>query len=284
MHGFVEAVLAAGVTAIASWPLYAAFRARLPRGVGKSAGAAIFTVAITVFVLAPMVFACWALLSEMHALLQGLAAADGTGLALPVWLATTPVVGPWLAARWQQLVPPGALPMLTQHADPGALLGWAQSLGQFTLRHALIVAFTILLLAFLYQEGATLARELTRALRQAIGDRAERYVDVATRAVRASVNSMLVVGLFDSVARRWRTPWPVRRARCSGPRSPARWRPCRSWATRPWPRWRCSWRRRGRPRRRCCRWCWAARCCSAATSSCGRSWRAAACGCPSSGC
>jgi predicted PurR-regulated permease PerM len=148
VHGLVEAVLAAGVTAIASWPLYAAYRERLPRGVGKSGGAAIFTFAITVFVLAPMVFACWALLGETQTLLQGLAAADGTGLGLPSWLAAAPVVGPWLAARRQQLVPPGAVPMPMPHADPAALLDWAQTLGQFTLRHALIVAFTVLRQAF----------------------------------------------------------------------------------------------------------------------------------------
>ena len=41
VHGFVEALLAACVTSIASWPLYAAFRARLPRAVGKSAGVGI---------------------------------------------------------------------------------------------------------------------------------------------------------------------------------------------------------------------------------------------------
>jgi predicted PurR-regulated permease PerM len=199
VHGLAEAVLAAGVAAIASWPLYAAYRARLPRAVGRSVGAAIFAVAITVFVLAPMVFACWALLGEMHALLQGLAAADGTSLGSPSGLAAIPGIGPWLAARWQQFVPPGTVPMPTPPADPGALLGWAQTLGQFTLRHALIVAFTILLLGYLYQEGAMVARELTGALRRAIGERAERYVAVVTRAVRASVNSMLAVGIFDAV-------------------------------------------------------------------------------------
>ncbi len=200
VHGLVEAVLAAGVIVIASWPLYAAYRARLPRGVGQSGGAAIFTFAITLFLLAPMVFACWALLGETQTLLQGLAAADGMGLGLPSWLAAAPVVGPWLAARRQQLVPPGAVPMPMPHADPAALLDWAQTLGQFTLRHALIVAFTILLLGFFYQEGAMLAREFTSALRQAIGERAQRYVAVVTRAVRASVNSMLAVGIFDTVA------------------------------------------------------------------------------------
>jgi predicted PurR-regulated permease PerM len=110
-------------------------------------------------------------------------------------------LGPWLSARGHgPHGQPGALLELTQSTDPAALLGWAQSLGQFTFHHALIVGFAILLLAFLYQEGASLGRELTRGLREAIGDRAERYVDVATHAIRASVNSMLVVALFDGVA------------------------------------------------------------------------------------
>jgi predicted PurR-regulated permease PerM len=191
VHGFIQALLAAGVTAIASWPLYLAFRARLPRKMGRSGGAVIFTVAITVFLLAPMVFACWALLGEAHTLLHGLALGDNKGLPLAAWL----------AARWQpQLAGPSALSTLTQHTDPGALLGWAQSLGQFTLRHVLTGGFTILLLGFLYQEGGALARELTGVLRQAIGDQAERYVHMGTRAVRSSVNSMLLVGLFDGFA------------------------------------------------------------------------------------
>jgi predicted PurR-regulated permease PerM len=199
VHGFTQALLAAGVIAIASWPLYVAFRARLRRNVGPSSGAAIFTVAITVLLLAPMAFACGALLSEAHALLHNLAAADNKGL--PDWLANTPMFGPWLAAQWEQrFVLPGAVSRLTQGADPGALLGWAQSLGQFTVHHALTLSFAVLLLGFLYQEGESLARELTAVLRQAIGDRAERYVRVGTRALRSSVNSMLVVGVFDALA------------------------------------------------------------------------------------
>lgn len=201
VQGFIEALLAAGVTAIASWPLYTAFRARLPRGVAESAGAAIFTAAITLFVLAPLVFAVCGLLSEAQALLLGLALADGRGLVVPGWLTNLPVLGPWLADRWQsQLARPGALVMLTQHADPAAVLGWAHALARAMARHALIVGFAILLLAFLYRQGASLGRELTRGLRAAVGDRAEHYVHVATRAVRASVNSMLAVALFDSLA------------------------------------------------------------------------------------
>jgi predicted PurR-regulated permease PerM len=66
-------------------------------------------------------------------------------------------------------------------------------------RHAFIIVFTILLLFFLYQHGESLVRDLGRLLRHHIGERAEAYVGVATRAVRASVNSVLVVGLFDGL-------------------------------------------------------------------------------------
>ncbi|MES1162823.1 MAG: AI-2E family transporter, partial [Rhizobacter sp.] len=201
VHGFIEALLVACVTAIASWPLYAAFRARLPGSLGQRAGAAIFAGAITVFVVAPMAFAGWALASEAHALLMSLAATDSQRLAAPDWLANAPVVGSWVAERWQhQRTQPGGLLGLTQRTDPTTLLGWAHSLGQFTARHGLIVAFAILLLAFLYQQGEALGRELIRELRGAVGDRADRYVDIATRAVRASVNSMVIVALFDGLA------------------------------------------------------------------------------------
>ena len=85
VHGFIEALLAACVIAIASWPLYARFTACLPRRLA-SASPALFTCAVTVFVLAPMVFACASLLDEARSLLAGFADAAGRGLAVPEWL------------------------------------------------------------------------------------------------------------------------------------------------------------------------------------------------------
>src|SRR3954454_2236605 len=43
LHSFVEALLAACVTAIASWPLYQRFERRVPRRCGRSAPALLFT-------------------------------------------------------------------------------------------------------------------------------------------------------------------------------------------------------------------------------------------------
>ena len=201
LQSFLLPLLVACVTAIASWPLYMRFAARLPQRMPPSATSLIFTSVMTVFVLAPLVFAVGALLAEAHTLLLEIAAADNKGIAVPQWVENVPLVGPWVAARWQsELAHPGALRVWTQRTDPTALLSWAQPLGQFMALHAFIIGFTILILFFLYQEGESLAEEFRRVLRHSIGERAEDYIDVATRALRASVNSMLILGLFDGCA------------------------------------------------------------------------------------
>ena len=201
LHSFLIALLVACVTAVASWPLYRRLAARLPGHMPRSVAPLIFTCAVTAFVLAPLTFAVVAMLTEAHALLVDIAAADSRGIAVPHWLEEVPLVGPWLAGRWQsELAHPGALFVWAQRTDLTALLGWAQPIGQFMARHVFIVGFTILVLFFLYQEGESLARDFRRVLRHRIGERAEGYLNLATRAVRASVNSMLVVGLFDGFA------------------------------------------------------------------------------------
>jgi predicted PurR-regulated permease PerM len=201
LHSFAQALLAACVTAIASGRSTKRFSARWSPRIGSAGTSLTFTGLIIVFVLVPMIFAFGAMLTETHALLVEVAAADKTGIGAPDWLSSVPLLGPLpecaLAARIRA---PGALTMWTQRTDPTALLCWAQSLGQFMVRHVFIVAFTILLLFFLYQRGETLADEFRRVLRDCIGQQAERYIDVATRAVRASVNSMLLVALFDGLA------------------------------------------------------------------------------------
>ena len=200
LHSFLQAMLAACVTAIASWPVYMRFSALMPR-TRQSTRSLIFTFAMSVFVLVPLLFALGALLSEAHTLLVEIAAADQKGFAVPGGLENVPLIGPWMVARWQSdLGYPGALFAWTQRTDPTAVLGLAQSLVQFMVRHAFIVGFTILILFFLYQEGESLALGFRGILRHRVGARADGYVDLATQAVRASVNSMLVVGLFDGFA------------------------------------------------------------------------------------
>lgn len=201
LHSFVEALLAACITAIASWPLYRRFSAWLPRWMARGTAPLLFTAGITMLVLAPMMFALGALLTESHALFLEIAAVDQAGIAVPRWLQDVPAAGPWLVAHWESpLARPGTVWTWLQRIDPDRLLTGASSVGHFLARHVSIILFTILVLYFLYQQGEVLAQAVRRVLRDCIGDHAEDYADVATRALRASVSSMLVVGLLDGFA------------------------------------------------------------------------------------
>ena len=100
----------------------------------------------------------------------------------------------------EQLTHPGTLLEWVQRVDSTTILGLAQSLGHFMGRHLFIVLFTILALFFLLRAGASLGRGMRAVLRDHIGARADAYVRLATRAVRASVNGMLVVALFGGFA------------------------------------------------------------------------------------
>jgi predicted PurR-regulated permease PerM len=201
LHSFLLSVLLASVVAIASWPLYERFAARATRRIGPGATSLLFTTLMTLFVLAPLMFALAALVNEVRALVLDLISADTRGIAVPAWLPNVPLAGPWLAERWQrELASPGALGIWAQRNGSEVVVGLAHSLGQFVARHLMIIGIAILLLFSLYRQGASLARHLARWLRHRIGARAERHVELATRAVRASVNSMLVVALFDGCA------------------------------------------------------------------------------------
>ena len=202
LHSFLPALLVACVTAVATWPLYRRFAALLRSRMSRGAISLAFTLVVSALVLAPLIFACSALLAKASALLLDIVAADKTGIGVPLWLESVPLAGPWLAEHWRsELAHPGAIwEWVQQRADPAALLGWFERLGQFMGRQLVIIGFGILVLFFLYQEGESVAREIKRALRHLVGERAEAYVDVAARAVRASASSMLIVALFNGVA------------------------------------------------------------------------------------
>jgi len=200
LRSFFEPLAWASVIAVATWPIYRRFAQHLPGRVASNVSPLLFTVLVSLFVLGPMVFAFGAMVSEAHRWIDQIVVADKTGLASPAWLESVPLVGAKLTERWQaELGTPGGMSVWLQRADTSAALGWANTLGQFMAHHLFIVVFTILLLFFLYRGGDALALRVNHLLQDSLGDRGESYVELAIRAVRATVNGMVVVTLFDGV-------------------------------------------------------------------------------------
>jgi len=200
LWGFVQPLLWGSVLAVATWPIYRRFAAQMPAGLAPSVTPLLFTMLISLVVLGPMVFAAGTLAVQAQNWVAQIAAANETGLAVPGWLKDVPLVGAKLAERWQaQLGTAAGVSAWLQRADATAVLGWAQTLGQFLGRHLFRVAFTILVSFFLYRGGESLAQDLERRILDALGDRGKYYMELAIRSVRATVASTLVVGVFDGV-------------------------------------------------------------------------------------
>jgi len=200
LRSFIEPLLWAIVIAIATWPIYRGLARRFRTSTPSSAFALLFTTLVSLLVLGPLVFAFGTLAVQAKSLIAHIAATDKTGLATPAWLESLPLVGARLADRWQAtLSTPGGLSASLQPADTSRVLGWAQTLGQFAAHHLFIVAFTLLVLFFLYRGGDALALQVSGLLHDRLGDRADSYTELAILALRATVNGMVVVGLFDGV-------------------------------------------------------------------------------------
>ena len=203
LHSFVEALLAACVAAIASWPLYKRFASRLAPRVGRSTTSLLFTLLMIVFVLAPLMFAFGALLTETQAMLVDIAAADKAGFAVPGWLPDVPlaglVAGVAVAAR-------ARASRRRHHVDTADRSGGAARLGAVArtvhgATRASSWASPSCCCSFCTRKANALAAQFRRVLRHA-GRRARRVLcrPCERKAVRASVNSMLIVGLFDGLA------------------------------------------------------------------------------------
>lgn len=200
IHSFFLPLAWASILAVATWPIYRRFASHMPSRMASNATPLVFTMLVSSLVLGPMVFAFGAAAVQVQSWLDKLALADKTGLAAPAWLESLPLLGSQLAERWQaHLSTPGGMSVLLQATDSSAVLGWVQMLGQFVAYHLFVVLFTILVLFFIYRGGDEQALRLNRMLRDAIGDGAAPYIELAIQAVRATVVGMVAVALFDGV-------------------------------------------------------------------------------------
>jgi predicted PurR-regulated permease PerM len=200
LRSFLEPLLWAAIIAVASWPLYRRFARRLPGSMASSVTPALFTALLTLFVLGPILFAFGALIAQAQWWIEQIALPDQTGLAVPAWLESLPVVGAPLGERLQALLgTPGGLSGWLRRVDASAVLGAAETLGQFMVHHLVVVSFTILVLFFLYRRGDALPRHLNRLVQDRLGPRAQPYVELAIAALRATVNGMVLLGLFVGV-------------------------------------------------------------------------------------
>jgi predicted PurR-regulated permease PerM len=160
-----------------------------------------FSVLVTFLVLGPVVFAFGILAGQTQAWLTDISMLDKGGLVAPSWLSAIPMVGTRLAEAWNDgLAAPGALSDLLSRVEEGSLLRSLQSVGHLIVYHAFVVAITVVTLVLLFRHRGALAESLARCIDEQFGRLGAKVVGVAVGALRATVQSMVLVGLIDDVA------------------------------------------------------------------------------------
>jgi predicted PurR-regulated permease PerM len=200
LRSFLIPLTWAFVIALATWPLYRRFTARLPRPFAAHLAPLLFTAMVTLLVLGPFGFAFIAVAGQAQTLLREIAIADSQGLTPPEWLAWFPLTGPSMLNYWNEtLGTPGGVTKWLHQANSTALLGWAGSLGQIIARQSMIISITVLALFFLYRGGEPLAGRIVQSIHEHLGERGDAYLRQITEKIRATMGGMIVVALIDGV-------------------------------------------------------------------------------------
>jgi predicted PurR-regulated permease PerM len=201
IRSFMIPLIWAAVFAIANWPLYRRCAQHVPDAVRAHVLPLAFSTLITLLVLGPIVFAFAILARQSQAWFTEISLIDKGGLLAPSWLRATPMVGMRLADAWNDAAgAPGGLSALLSRVEDSSLLRSLQSVGHLIAYHAFVVAIAVVALVFSFRHGEELAKALTHRIDEQFGRRGGQFVEVAVEALRATVQSMVLVGLIDGIA------------------------------------------------------------------------------------
>jgi predicted PurR-regulated permease PerM len=201
IRSFIIPLIWAAVFAIANWPLYHRCAQHVPEAIREHVLPLAFSLVVTFLVLGPIVFSFAVLARQSQAWLTEISIMDKAGLLAPSWLRATPAIGTRLADAWNDAAgTPGSLSALLSHVEDSLLLHSLQSAGHLIAYHAFVVAIVVVALVFAFRRGAELAEAFAHRIDEQFGQLGGKFVGVAVAALRATVQSMVLVGLMDGIA------------------------------------------------------------------------------------
>jgi len=200
LRSFLVPLIWATILAIANWPLYRRALKIFPAWMRPNLIPLLLSALITALILGPIIFACSMLLDQAHAWAVQLAAADQHGLTAPSWLQEIPLMGTRLAEDWNSAAgTPGGLSSWIRRVDSSSMLRWLQSVGQLVAYHTFVAAVTVVVLFFLFRQGELFEIRLASAIRRRFGETGTAYANLAVAALRATLHSMVLIGLGDGI-------------------------------------------------------------------------------------
>jgi len=198
MRPFLPSLIWAAMIVAATWPLMLKVESWLW---GKRALAVtVMTMAMLFIFILPFSLAIAAIFENADTITSWVKALETKAMpALPGWLAGIPVVGPKLAASWQNAIagPEGLSARLAPYA--GKVLSWflsqAGSVGMIALQFLL----TVIIAAIFYSRGEIVSTGVIRFARRLGGNHGEEIAVLAAKTVRGVALGVVGTALIQSL-------------------------------------------------------------------------------------
>ncbi len=196
---FLLAIIWATMIVVATWPLMLRMQAWLwgKRGLAVAA----ITVVLLMVLFVPLLIAAGTIVENTDRIAGWAKSIKDSGLPhAPGWVGELPLVGPSLAAGWEELAsagPEGLTGKVTPYA--GKVVNWF--MGQAGNFGMMIVQFllTVIISTIMFLGGEKAARGMMLFARWLGGQRGEEVLVLAARAVRGVALGVVVTALVQSV-------------------------------------------------------------------------------------
>jgi predicted PurR-regulated permease PerM len=202
LYPFVSALLWAVILCFVTWPTFL-WGVRLLGG-RRTLAATLMALLVAALLVVPLVAVVFGLTDNVRNLATAISRTLEHGLPEPpAWLADIPLVGHRLHMGWQSLIhDSGRLTAALQRLVV-PVSTWMLSQGVALGTGVLYLILSVLLLFFLYRDGAALATRLQEVSRRIAGARAQQLLDLIVSTVRGVVfgilGSLLAQGILAGV-------------------------------------------------------------------------------------
>lgn len=200
-HGFLVPVIAAGVVAVASWPIRCWIAERLQ--LNRTIVAALLILVIICFLVVPISIALAYAFRETQSWIGWAFRVNASGAPVPHWLADLPQVGPWLETQWNDHVGrPGAIGELVQlvsGSNIGAIYRGVLTASALAFHLALTLLFTLITLFVFYRDGARLAQQIDRVGQRILPTRWDRLSRVVPTTISSTVTGMTLIAIGEGM-------------------------------------------------------------------------------------
>ena len=196
LHRFLGCIAWATVLGITTYPLYKKWEKCF--GKYQQTSAFFFTTLLFLLLMIPVSWIVSILITETQIFINYLQNMNVNGQEAPRWLTQLPIIGNNIDTYWHRnLGNPGDITSILAkiHLSLTHTSYLAKQVGTIFAHTSLKIGFTFLTLFFVYRDGDKLFQQIHKVGGNCLGKRWSKYADQLPKALRATVNGTILVGL-----------------------------------------------------------------------------------------